>query len=243
MKLVIHTDGGGGVSKSDTIKGGDAAAAFVARTEDDRYLGAQATQLTGTSNMAEYTGVLLALRALPQLMMAAMANTSELVTELEFRCDSQLIVRQLTGEYAVADGTLHALRDECVALLELCGLPYTITWITRNFNKEADRLCTQALAGVVKTDLWTALPERLASAVHRESCGQEFRRIGVIAKPRPMRADAEGYALCNGCAGRLRECLCAMPETIAVPDDETETSISYWDVDVPWETSETSEVP
>ncbi len=82
-----------------------------------------------TNNVAEYTGALEGVRL-------ALANG---VTELEIRADSQLLVRQLTGEYKIKAGHLKPLAAEVKGLLAKFDR-WRATHIPREQNKRADKL-------------------------------------------------------------------------------------------------------
>lgn len=87
-----------------------------------------------TNNVAEYTALLVGLREARRLG----------AEELEVLADSELLVKQLHGEYRVKDETLRALWDQAQALLE--AFPrVVIRHIPREQNREADRLAQQAL--------------------------------------------------------------------------------------------------
>lgn len=87
-----------------------------------------------TNNMAEYQALLLALEA-----AAAMGATA-----LEVFSDSELLVRQLRGEYRVRDPKLQILHAR--ARQRMAGLAgFRITHVRRELNREADRLANEAI--------------------------------------------------------------------------------------------------
>ena len=101
-----------------------------------RYIG------TATNNQAEYRALLAGLD------MAITAG----VTELKVFLDSELIVKQLRGEYKVKNADLKPLFAE---VLRCTNQFSRISWhhIPRQKNKEADKLVNEALdkqAGVKK---------------------------------------------------------------------------------------------
>ncbi|MBR9689575.1 MAG: ribonuclease HI family protein [Candidatus Altiarchaeota archaeon] len=63
--------------------------------------------------------------------------------ELRIFMDSELIVKQLKGEYRVKKANLKPLFQQVKELLN--GFEWTIHHIVRNKNKEADRLANQAI--------------------------------------------------------------------------------------------------
>jgi ribonuclease HI len=82
----------------------------------------------GTNNIAEYTAVIRALET---------AHTMG-ETEVHVKSDSQLVVRQLNGEYRVRDPGLRPLRERVGQLCK--GLEVHFEHIPREKNKEADGL-------------------------------------------------------------------------------------------------------
>jgi ribonuclease HI len=101
--------------------------------ELSRYLG------RATNNVAEYQGLLLGLEALLQLGRK----------RIRVQMDSQLLVRQLNGEYRVKDEKLKALFEKAVRLLR--GFErYRILHVPRESNKLADGLANQAIDDAIK---------------------------------------------------------------------------------------------
>ena len=91
--------------------------------ELSRYLG------RATNNVAEYEGLLMGLEALLQL------GQKDIVVQ----SDSELMVRQLNGEYRVKDAKLKTLFDRAQHLLRQFR-SYRILHVRREMNKLADRL-------------------------------------------------------------------------------------------------------
>jgi ribonuclease HI len=231
VKILINTDGGCRFNRKD--EPAEAAAAFVAVAEDGRYLASQSVLLTGTNNIAEYWGVSLAANAL-----SALRREFPELAEVEIRCDAQLIVRQMNGEWAVKDADMRRLSEKCRVTLDATGLVYRFKWVPRAENKEADLLCNLALDGKVKTDLFTAFPHQNKNG--KMTCGQLFRLHGKLGTPRPMRVDDEGYALCNGCGQRLALCTCPVLEGVTVdpiPGVLDTRPVSTEPLILPWEES------
>ena len=82
-----------------------------------------------TNNVAEYNGLLAALRY-------AVEHGHRTV---HIKADSELLVRQLRGEYRVKNEGLRPLFLEAVALIRRVGT-VTFQHVRREFNKDADRL-------------------------------------------------------------------------------------------------------
>ena len=87
-----------------------------------------------TNNVAEYHGLLAALR------WAA----SNGVTNLRIRSDSELLVRQMKGEYRVKNPGLQPLYEEARDLARRIGR-VTFEHVRREFNRDADRLANEAM--------------------------------------------------------------------------------------------------
>lgn len=92
------------------------------------YLGKQ------TNNVAEYEALLLALERL------ATFEADEII----IRSDSQLIVRQLSGEYRVKNEGIKPLYQEAKKRLRKFE-NVTIEHVRRELNKDADKLANQAI--------------------------------------------------------------------------------------------------
>lgn len=87
-----------------------------------------------TNNVAEYTGLILGLKR-----ARAMG-----IRELEVLADSELVVKQLAGDYAVKADHLKALHDEAKALLQ--GFSWVqVRHIPREENTQADAMSNRAI--------------------------------------------------------------------------------------------------
>ena len=82
-----------------------------------------------TNNIAEYNGLLAALRW-------AVAHGE---TSVHIRADSELLVKQMRGEYRVKNEGLKPLFLQACALIRQIG-DVRFEHVRREFNKEADRL-------------------------------------------------------------------------------------------------------
>jgi len=91
---------------------------------------------TATNNVAEYTALVRGLELAAELG----------VRRLDVRSDSELLVKQMRGEYRVKHPDLIDLYREAVALRgRFEGV--TLTHVRRELNKRADFLCNEALDG------------------------------------------------------------------------------------------------
>lgn len=98
-----------------------------------RYIG------RATNNEAEYRALIFGVEA------AVAAG----IRDLDIRLDSQLVVRQLNGEYAVRHPQMQVLAAE--ARKQLARLErFTLRHVPRNENARADALANQALDGALK---------------------------------------------------------------------------------------------
>jgi ribonuclease HI len=86
-----------------------------------------------TNNVAEYTGLLFGVLALQELKC----------TDVEIFMDSQLIVKQMNGQYKIKDHKMKKLYKKVIENLE--GIEWTIEHIRREKNKVADSLVNDAL--------------------------------------------------------------------------------------------------
>jgi ribonuclease HI len=82
-----------------------------------------------TNNVAEYNGLLAALRY----------ALEHLFRDVRIKADSELLVRQMRGEYKVKHPGLQPLHQEARSLAARVGR-VSYEHIRREFNKEADRL-------------------------------------------------------------------------------------------------------
>ena len=87
-----------------------------------------------TNNVAEYNGLLAAL--------AWAVDHGQ--TALHIRSDSELLVRQLRGEYRVKHPGLQPLYQDARALISRIGR-VSFEHVRREFNKDADRLANLAM--------------------------------------------------------------------------------------------------
>ncbi len=83
-----------------------------------------------TNNIAEYNGLLAALR------WAAHHGHRK----VHIRADSELLVKQMRGEYKVKNEGLKPLFLQACALIRSIGGDVSFEHVRREFNKDADRL-------------------------------------------------------------------------------------------------------
>lgn len=133
MKLTVHVDGG---SRGNP---GPAAAAVVVSDANGEVVD-EATELLGeqTNNVAEYRALLLGLAR-----AAALG-----ATEVDVVNDSELIAKQVNGEYKVKHAAMKPLHAD--ALAALAGFEkWTVRTVRREQNEGADALVNQALDAAI----------------------------------------------------------------------------------------------
>ena len=129
MKARLSTDGGARGNP------GPAATAYVLETEDGTVLDAHGQTIgVATNNVAEYSA-----------LIAGLEKAAELhVDELEVVSDSELLVKQMRGEYRVKNKALIELSLEAARLArQIPSVRYTA--VRREHNELADRLVNEAL--------------------------------------------------------------------------------------------------
>ena len=134
-KIICYTDGG-----ARGNPGPAGAGATVVRA--DGTVLAELSQFLGnaTNNFAEYAAVLLALKEIKRRFGG---KTKTLA--IEMRMDSQLIQRQLVGEYQIKEPGLVPQFIE-IHNMRVKDFPHiTFTHVPRAKNKEADRLANLAM--------------------------------------------------------------------------------------------------
>ena len=129
MKARLYTDGGARGNP------GPAASAYVLEGEDGTVLAAQGEAIgIATNNVAEYRALVAGLQ------LAADAG----VSELEVLSDSELMVKQMRGEYKVKNAALQELFLEASHTARRLR-QVTFTHVPREGNALADSLVNEAL--------------------------------------------------------------------------------------------------
>ena len=129
MKARLSTDGGARGNP------GPAAYGYVLEADDGTVLDARGEAIgVATNNVAEY-----------RALVAGLAKAIELgVDELEVVSDSELLVKQMTGEYRVKNKALIELSLEASRLAQGVG-SVRYRAVRRELNELADRLVNEAL--------------------------------------------------------------------------------------------------
>jgi ribonuclease HI len=133
--ITIHTDGGARGNPGPAAIGvyiTDGAGAVVVAHKEA--IG------NATNNYAEYLAVIRALEILRQLYGK---QTTKM--QFEIKLDSELVKKQITGEYRVKEPSLMSLYMT-VHNERVDNFPHlTFTHVRREFNKDADKLVNEAL--------------------------------------------------------------------------------------------------
>jgi probable phosphoglycerate mutase len=129
MKAKLSTDGGARGNP------GPAAYGYVLEADDGTVLDARGETIgVATNNVAEYRALIAGLEKAIELA----------IDELEVVSDSELLVKQMQGEYRVKNETLRELNDEANSLERKLGrVRYTA--VRREHNELADKLVNDAL--------------------------------------------------------------------------------------------------
>jgi ribonuclease HI len=129
VKAKLFTDGGARGNP------GPAAYGYVLEADDGTLLAAHGESIgTATNNVAEYRALVAGLEKAVELQ----------VDELEVVSDSELLVKQMRGEYKVKNEALRELSEEAANLARKLGT-VAYTAVRREHNELADRLVNEAL--------------------------------------------------------------------------------------------------
>jgi ribonuclease HI len=131
--LTINTDGASRGNPGDAAFGYVIARAGSPPIEEGGRLGKL------TNNQAEYTAVVRALEHALRL-----GDGFRVVV----RCDSELLVKQVTGAYRVKNADLRPIYEKVLALKKRFSGGVTFQHVRRSLNSRADELCNEALDGL-----------------------------------------------------------------------------------------------
>jgi ribonuclease HI len=144
-KVIIYTDG---ASRGNPGQG-SVGVVFCNEKQEiiktyNSYLGEKIT-----NNEAEYQAVIFALKKFISVFGKKLAKESE----LEIRSDSELLVKQLKGEYKIINPRIQLLFIELWNLkIDFNKISFKL--IPREKNKEADRLANESLDNHNKKSLF-----------------------------------------------------------------------------------------
>lgn len=135
MRLTINTDGGARGNP------GPAGIGAVICDEGGKIIGRHKQYIgEATNNVAEYKALILALAEAAKLG----------ADQLDVAMDSELIVRQMNGQYKIKQPTLKSLAQEVLKLRNQFK-NVAFRHVPREQNKEADRLVNQAIDAATLT--------------------------------------------------------------------------------------------
>jgi len=134
-KIIIYTDGG---SRGNP---GPAAIGVVFCNERGQVIKEYSEYLgEATNNEAEYEAVIFALKKFKALFGKKLAQN----TEIEIKSDSELLVKQLAGKYKILEPDIQQLFLQVWnSKIDFKEVKFKL--ISREKNKEADRLVNEAL--------------------------------------------------------------------------------------------------
>lgn len=140
-KIIIYTDGG---SRGNP---GPSAIGIIFCNEKGQKIKEYSEYLGElTNNEAEYQAVIFGLKKFKALFGKKLAKN----TEIELRSDSELLIKQLQGEYKILDQKIQPLFLKVWNLkIDFKNVKFRI--ISREKNKEADKLVNEALDSQGKT--------------------------------------------------------------------------------------------
>ncbi len=129
MKATLFTDGGARGNP------GPAAYGYVLEADDGTVLAAHGERIgVATNNVAEYRALIAGLEKALELGLAEVGVVS----------DSELLVKQMTGEYRVKNEALKKLHGEAERVARrIGGVSYRA--VRREHNELADQLVNEAL--------------------------------------------------------------------------------------------------
>lgn len=134
MFLVIHTDGG---SRGNP---GPAASAFTVHDKDNNLLYEEKKYIgVTTNNVAEYTALRMAWDWIVQNDMGLD------ISEVDFILDSELVVKQMKGEYKIKDNTLLSIATTIKKMETSQKFIVNYRHTLRSNNSQADSLVNAAL--------------------------------------------------------------------------------------------------
>ena len=135
-RIIIYTDGGSrgnpGPSSGGIVFCNEKKEIFKKYAE---YFGDNLT-----NNEAEYEAVIFALKKFKALFGKKLAQS----TEIELRSDSELLIKQLNGEYKIIEPRIQQLFIQ-VWNLRIDFKKIKFNLVSRNSNTEADKLANEAL--------------------------------------------------------------------------------------------------
>lgn len=138
QNITIYFDGSH--TPGETIAGAGIAIYYTQNNKKYRLRHNERFDYIEDNNEAEYCALLAAVKQLEQLGAKHQ--------KIMIKGDSQVVLKQLTGEWPCYEENLNKWLDRIEQQLKDLGLQYEILAIPRKENEEAHRLATQALEGI-----------------------------------------------------------------------------------------------
>ncbi len=132
-KIKIFTDGGARGNPGPSAVGIVIEGLAIGKQMFGEYIGET------TNNIAEYRALILALQKLIPL------SVGEEIDQIDCYADSELMVKQLNGEYKVKDTNIRGFFMEILGLKSELKIPITFNHIRREKNSKADALVNEIL--------------------------------------------------------------------------------------------------
>jgi ribonuclease HI len=133
MTIFAYTDG---ASRNNP---GEAGIGIVLKNENGVIIGTEKKYLgITTNNVAEYSALI---RCIEIVSTSGTLQCSSLVVHT----DSELMARQINGQYKVKDAQLKVLYQRAKTLAAQANFSFVIKHISRSLNKEADELANEAI--------------------------------------------------------------------------------------------------
>jgi ribonuclease HI len=176
LELTIHIDG---AARGNP---GPAAYACVFTNDGEVILEEKGHLGTATNNVAEYTALVKALEKAAELR----------ATSVNIRSDSELLVKQMNGQYRVKNEQLLPLYQEANRLARQFD-SVQIAHVFREQNREADRLCNEALDEAARS------PHKMRVARNPAAPAPQADWNGTVAQAERLLHDAAQRWAKSGC--------------------------------------------
>ncbi|WP_433742752.1 reverse transcriptase-like protein [Falsibacillus pallidus] len=136
--VVVYFDGG--FKKEERVSGVGVAVYYKKGKEQWRVRENERLLQLESNNEAEYAALYTSLNILEELGVSSIPCT--------FKGDSQVVLNQLTGEWPCFDEVFNKWLDKIENKMKHLRIKANVEVISRNHNKEADKLAQQALDGI-----------------------------------------------------------------------------------------------
>lgn len=128
------------------------------------------TNDAGSNNVAEYTGII---KALEWMLLNKIGEDKEMII---VRGDSQLVVNQIKGKWKVRAPRIVPLHQKVMSLISKFKV-IDIEWVSREQNKEADRLSNKAYQEAIDNN--PALRKKISEHLATERELELLQNLGI----------------------------------------------------------------